>query len=88
MDEEFDFEREHVPEAPFHVEVDLYETGDYSRLLIVPCNDSYVVVHGDEHLCTLIHTCKEVECWEQEDGMLEEEIVEKIGSAIKSYTAL
>ena len=84
MEEEF--EEEEYPELPFHVEVDLYETGDFSRLLVVPCNDSYVVVHNDEHLCTLVHTCKEVECWEQEDGTLDEEMVEKIGAAIKTYS--
>ena len=83
--EDFDFEEENIPEAPFHIEVDLYDTGDHSRLLVVPCNDSYVVVHQDEHLCTLVHTCKEVECWTQEDGTLDDELVEKIGLAIKGY---
>jgi hypothetical protein len=86
MEDDFEFEEQQGSESPFHIEVDLHETGDYSRLMVVPCNESYVVIHGDEHLCTLIHTCKEVECWEQEDGYLEQEDVEKIGAAIKSYT--
>ena len=86
MESDFEFEEEQVPESPFYIEVDLYETGDHSRLLVVPCNDSYVVVHNDEHLCTLVHTCNEVECWEQEDGTLDEEVVEKLGIAIKSYS--
>ena len=85
MDEDFEPEEQPGPDASFHIEVDLYETGDHSRLLVVPCNDAYMVVHNDEHLCTLVHTCKEVECWEQEDGYLEPEMVEKIGQAIKSY---
>ncbi len=85
MDEDFDFEQEKQPEIPFHVEVDLYDTGDYSRILVVPCNSVYHVVHNDEHLCTLVHTCEEVECWEQEDGTLDEELVEKIGAAIKAF---
>lgn len=88
MQDEFEFEdEERVPDTPFYIEVDLYETGDHSRLLVVPCNDSYVVVHNDEHLCTLVHTCKEVECWEQEDGSLDEELVERLGTAIKQYSA-
>jgi hypothetical protein len=86
MDEELEFEENNVQEGPFHIEVDLYETGDYSRLLVVPSNDNYVVVHNDEHLCTLAHVCEEPDCWQQEDGMLDDEMVEKIGEAIKSYT--
>ena len=87
MDDQFDFEdEERVPEGPFYIEVDLFETGDQSRLMVVPCSESYVMIHNDEHLCTLVHTCKEVECWEQEDGSLDEELVERIGMAIEQYT--
>lgn len=86
MEDDFEFEEEQVPESPFHIEVDLYESGDHSRLLVVPCNESYVVVHNDEHLCTLVHSCNQPECWEQEDGTLDEELIEKIGAAIQSYT--
>ncbi len=57
-DDDFDFQEEQSPDAPFHIEVDLYETGDYTRLL---------------------------ECWEQEDGHLDEEIVQLIGAAIQAY---
>jgi hypothetical protein len=86
MEEEFESEEQETPDSPFYIEVDLFETGDHSRLIVVPCNDSFVVINNDEHLCTLVHTCKEVECWEQEDGALDEELVERIGMAIKQYT--
>lgn len=88
MIDEFDDFNEHsrpVPEEAFHIEVDLYDAGEYSTLLIVPCNDSFIVTANNEHLCTLIHTCKEVECWEQQEGGLDEELVEKIGAAINGY---
>ncbi len=84
-----DFESEELaqaPDSPFYIEVDLFETGDMSRLLVVPCSGSFTVIHNDEHLCTLVHTCEEVECWEQEDGSLDEELVERIGLAIRQYT--
>jgi hypothetical protein len=84
-DEEFELDEPQRPEAPFHIEIDLYDSGDYSRLLVVPCNESYVVVYSDEHLCTVVKTCEDPECWEQEDGHLDEELIEKIGIAISSY---
>lgn len=83
--DEFEFEASEQPEEAFHIEVDLYETGDYSRLLVVPCNDTYIVVSGDEHLCTLQKTCDEPECWEQTDGTIEDELVERLGLAISGY---
>lgn len=86
MEEDFEFQENQIEGTPFHIEVDLYETGDYSRLLVVPCNERFVIVHNDEHLCTLTHTCEDPDCWEQEDGMLDEEMVEKVGAAIKSYS--
>ena len=86
MDEEFDAEEQgQTPDTPYYIEVDLFETGDLSRLLVVPCSESFTVIHNDEHLCTLVHTCKEVECWEQEDGSLDDELVERIGLAIAQY---
>lgn len=83
--DEFEFQASEQPEEAFHIEIDLYETGDYSNLLVVPCNDTYILVSGDEHLCTLQKTCDEPECWEQTDGLMEDELVERIGSAISSY---
>lgn len=89
MDEmdDFEFEAAEQPEEAFHIEVDLYETGDYNNLLVVPCNDTYIVVSGDEHLCTLQKTCDEPECWAQTDGMVEDELVERLGLAISGYTS-
>lgn len=74
-------------EESFKIEVDFYDTGDYSSMLVIPCNDTYIVVANDEHLCTLVHSCKEVECWEQQDGMLDDELVERIGAAIQGASA-
>lgn len=83
--DEFEFEAESQPEEAFHIEVDLYDTGDHNNLLVVPCNDTYIVVSGDEHLCTLEKTCDEPECWAQTDGLVDEELVERFGLAISSY---
>lgn len=86
-EDDFLFEEENrLPEDPFYVEVDVYDSGDFNRLLVVPCNSRYVVVFNDEHLCTLEHTCDEPDCWELIDGNIEEELVEKVGAAIKSYS--
>jgi len=48
-------------------------------------DDTYIVVTGDDHLCTLQKNCDEPECWEQTDGAIEGELVERLGSAISSY---
>lgn len=88
-EEEFELEApEQQPEEAFHIELDLYETGDYSNLLVVPCNDTYVVISDNEHLCTMVKSCNEPECWEQQDGSLDEDIVEKLGAAISGYIAM
>ncbi|WP_342647816.1 hypothetical protein [Mucilaginibacter sp. CSA2-8R] len=71
-------------EGAFHIEVDFYDTGELSSMLVIPCNEAYIVVSNNEHLCTLVHTCKEVECWEQQDGTLDDELVERIGTGIQS----
>jgi hypothetical protein len=80
-----EFNQENSEEA-FHIEVDFYDTGDLSSMLVIPCNDTYIVVANNEHLCTLVHTCKEVECWEQQDGTLDDELVERVGAAIEQVT--
>ncbi len=86
--DDFELENDNFPVESFHIEIDLYETGDYANLLIVPCNGEFIVVSGNEHLCTLVKTCDEPECWEQQDGTLDEEITEKIGNAISGYITL
>jgi hypothetical protein len=70
-------------EESFHIEVDFYETGDLSSMLVIPCNNAYIVVSSNEHLCTLVHTCKAIECWEQQEGTLDDDLVERIGAAIQ-----
>jgi hypothetical protein len=70
-------------EGAFHIEVDFYDTGELASMLVIPCNDTYIVVSNNEHLCTLVHTCKEIECWEQQDGTLDDELVERIGAGIQ-----
>ncbi|WP_158827807.1 hypothetical protein [Mucilaginibacter lacusdianchii] len=80
--DDLDFDKEHNEES-FHIEVDFYDTGDLSSMLVIPCNDAYIVVSNNEHLCTLVRTCKEIECWEQQEGTLDEELVEKVGAAIQ-----
>ena len=83
--DDLDFSQENTEEA-FHIEVDFYDTGDLTSLLVIPCNDTYIVVSNNEHLCTLTHTCKEVDCWEQQDGTLDDELVERVGAAIQGAT--
>lgn len=82
--DDFELDQEQPQEA-FHIEVDIYDNGELSHLLVVPCNDSFIITGNDEHLCTLVKTCDEPECWEQQEGGLDEEIVEKIGLAIQDY---
>jgi len=90
MNEEEDFEFDNVsaPEEAFHIELDLYEIGEYSNLLVIPCAELFIVVLNNEHLCTLIKTCQTPECWEQQDGGLEDDMVEKLGGSISGYLAM
>lgn len=70
--DDLDFDADKSDES-FRIEVDFYDTGDYSSMLVIPCNDTYIVVANDEHLCTLIHSCNEADCWEQQDGLLDDD---------------
>jgi hypothetical protein len=83
--DDFELEATGAPEESFHIEIDLYDTGDYANLLVVPCNSTYIIVGNNEHLATVVKTCDEPECWEQEDGSLDEEVIEKLGAAISGY---
>ncbi|WP_374164119.1 hypothetical protein [Arcticibacter sp. MXS-1] len=82
----FEDEQQQAPDEPFYIEADLYDSGDYVRLLVVPCDTRYVLVLNDEHLCTLQLTCDEPVCWEQEDGTLDDEVVERLGAAIRAVS--
>jgi hypothetical protein len=84
-DLEPDFEESQSEEA-FHLEIDLDDTGEYTNVLVIPCNDSFIVVANNEHLCTMAISCDEPQCWELRDAsFLEDEAVEKIGAAISAY---
>lgn len=83
--DDLEFNEQEQPHEAFHIEVDLYDNGELARLLVLPCNDTYIVTGNDEHLSTLVRTCNEPECWEQQEGGLDEEIVEKLGLAIQGY---
>ena len=74
-----------LPEEPFHIEADVYDSGDYLNLLVIPCGLNHIVVADNEHLATLLKTCDDPACWEQLDGNLDEEVVEKLGASIDSY---
>jgi hypothetical protein len=75
-----------LPEEPFHIEADIYDSGDYANLLVIPANGSYIVVGNNDHIATLVKTCDDPVCWEQQDGCLDEEVVEKLGQEISNYT--
>ncbi|WP_295768466.1 hypothetical protein [uncultured Mucilaginibacter sp.] len=83
--DEFDFDEfdNSADEGAFHIELDFYDSDNLISMLVIPCNDAYIVVSNNEHLCTLVHTCKEIECWEQQEGTLDDELVEKVGAAIQ-----
>lgn len=74
------------PDTPFYIKVDLYEIGEFNQLLVVPGSNSYVIVNNNEHLCTPAAADEKSKVWEQEDGTLDEEVMERIGPAIKTYT--
>lgn len=89
MENEEDLESEfqqHKAEEAFHLEVDLDDTGEYTNVLVIPCDENFVVVVNNEHLCTMEITCDEPQCWELKDAsFLEDEVVDKLGAAISSY---
>lgn len=87
MEDDFDELSESItPEDPFHVEVDIYGNGDYSRLLVIPFDSKFIVVGNDEHLCTLTKSCDAVECWVQEEGSLDDELIERLGASIQNFS--
>ncbi|NCD71194.1 hypothetical protein [Mucilaginibacter agri] len=73
------------PEGPFKISFDLYENGKETNLLVLPCNETYIVVKNDEHLCTIVKTFDQPDYWELQEGNLKEEVVEKMGAAISKY---
>jgi len=74
-----------TPDEPFHIEADIYDTGDYATLLVIPSSESFIVVGDNEHLATLVNTCEGPPCWEQTEGSLDDDVVELIGQQITGY---
>lgn len=75
------------PGGSFHISFDLHENGKESHLLILPCNETFIVVENNEHICTIVKTFDEPDCWEQHAGDLPEETIEKMGAVISRRTA-
>lgn len=80
------YEDEQLVNEPFHIEADIYNSGEYAHLLVIPSGGQYIVVGDNEHLTTLVKTCDEPECWDQVDGSIDDEVVELLGREIGSYT--
>jgi hypothetical protein len=83
--EEVEHTEKRMPEEPFHIEADIYDTGDYATLLVIPSADTFIVVDNNEHLVTLVNTCPGQACWEQLEGGLDDDLVELIGQQISAY---
>lgn len=79
------YEDDQSADEPFHIEADIYDSGDYANLLVIPSAGTYIVVGNDEHLATLVKSCEDSECWDQVEGSLDEEIVEMLGNEISNY---
>lgn len=84
-EDDFDFYQFQMPHEAFHLEVDLYDKGEYYNLLIIPCNDLFIMVSNNEHLTTMAKNGEGVDAWTQLDGQLEDEIFEKLAVAIEAY---
>lgn len=74
-----------MPQEAFHLELDLYDTGDYYDVLFIPCNDLFIVVAENEHFTTMIQNGPGADAWEQRDGQLEDEVFEKLSEALGNY---
>ncbi len=81
----FDLNDAQTPQQAFHLELDLYDNGEYSDLLFIPCNDVFIVVSNNEHFTTMVRKGKGMDAWEQRDGQIEDEIFEKLVIALGRY---
>ena len=84
--DDFDFYEPQMPLEAFHLEMDLYDTGEYYNLLFIPCNDVFIVVSNNEHFTTISKSGEGTDAWEQQDGQVEDEIFEKLSFALSEYT--
>ena len=87
MSEEFEYEMDEpqMPQEAFHLEMDLYDTGEFYNLLFIPCNDVFIVVTENEHLTTMVSNGTGTDAWEQRDGQIEDEVFEKLAIALGDY---
>lgn len=83
--DDFDFHEPQMPQEAFHLEMDLYDTGDYYNLLFIPCNDVFIVVSNNEHFTTMLKSGEGADAWEQQDGQVEDEVFEKLSFALNQY---
>jgi hypothetical protein len=60
-----------MPQEAFHLEIDVYDTGEYYNLLLIPCNEIFIVVSNNGHLTTMVQNGKSTDAWEQRDGQVE-----------------
>ena len=86
-DDDFDLYEPQMPQEAFHLEMDLYDTGEYYNLLFIPCNDVFIVVSNNEHFTTMAENGEGTDTWEQRDGQVEDEIFEKLAIALGEYIA-
>lgn len=84
-DDNLDIYEAQMPQEPFHLEMDLYDTGDYYNLLFIPCNDEFIVVSNNEHFTTMVQNGEGPDAWDQRDGQVEDEIFEKLAIALGEY---
>lgn len=84
-EEDFDLDEPQMPQEAFHLEMDLYDTGEYYNLLLIPCNDVFIVVSENEHFTTMSRSGEGTDAWEQRDGQIEDEIFEKLATALGNY---
>ncbi len=84
-DDDYDLYGPQMPQEAFHLEMDLYDTGDYYNLLFIPCNDVFIVVSNNQHLTTMGQNGSGVDAWEQRDGQVEDEVFEKLAIALDGY---
>lgn len=84
-EEEFELDEPQMPQEAFHLEMDLYDTGEYYNLLFIPCNDVFIVVSENEHFTTMARNGEGTDAWEQRDGQIEDEIFEKLATALGNY---
>lgn len=84
-EDDLDLFEPQTPQEAFHLEIDLYDTGDYHNLLFIPCNDVFIVVSNNEHFTTMAQNGEGTDAWEQRDGQVEDEIFEKLAAAVGEY---